>query len=178
MYVTSQWAEIPFLLTRYGEKGRSAISHSYRSIKSIHFPSYFSSPSVHKAQHWGRKSVFLWTWNPNQWACITLLTVKYMWQLMIKTTKIIPSWQVLSHVIFQDGRWMPKLISASFYWCPKVSLNQPNECEVETATSHCSTRRGKGFHCNPASHIMLFIASDEKVDYLKLPPKRNDYWIC
>lgn len=65
-----------------------------------------------------------------------------------------------------------KLISASFYRCPKVSLNQPNESEVETATSHCSTRRCAGFHSNAACQVMLFIVSDEKVDYFKLTPKR------
>lgn len=91
---------------------------------------------------------------------------------MIKTKKIIPSWKVLLHTIFQDGRWMPKLISVSFYCCPKVSLNQPNEFEVEIATSYCSTRRGTGVCRNVACHIMLSIASDEKVDNLKPIPKR------
>lgn len=66
---------------------------------------------------------------------------------------------------------MPKLISVSFYCCPKVSLNQPNEFEVEIATSYCLTRRGTGVYCNAACHIMLFTASDEKVYTLKPIPK-------
>lgn len=150
IHVTSLWAEIPYLLTCYGVKGGSALSHSYMSMNAIHYPTYFPSPHVHNAQCRGRAPVFLWTWNSNQWDCITLVTVKYMWLLMIKTTKIIPSWKVLLHAIFQDGGRMSTLISTSFYWCPKVSLNQPNKCELETATSHYSSRRYARFHCNAA----------------------------
>lgn len=120
------------------------------SISAIHCPTYFPSFSVHTAaQCQGRAPVVLWTWNPNQRDYITLVTIKYMWQL-IRSTKIIPSWKVLLHVIFQNDRWMSKLISMSFYRCPKVSLNQPNEYELETTTSHCSTRTCAGFHCNVA----------------------------
>lgn len=92
---------------------------------------------------------------------------------MIKTKKNIPSWKVLLHTIFQDGRLTPKLISVSSYCCPKVSLNQPNEFEVEIATSYCSARRGTGFRCNVACHIVLFTAPDGKVDNLKPTPMRR-----
>ena len=144
-------------------KREEVISLTYiTSVNSIHFLVYFQTPSVHKAQCWGRTPIFLCTWNSNQWACMILATMGCVWQLMIKTTKIIPSWKVLLHAVFQDGRWMPKMISASFYRCPKVSLNQPNESEVERATSYCSTRKCIGFHCKAACQVMLFIVTDEK----------------
>lgn len=109
-----------------------------------------------------RTSVSLWTWNTNQGDRITLVAMKYMWQLMVKTTKNIPSWKVLWNAIFQDGRWILKLISAPFYWCPNISLSQPNGFAVETAIPHCSTRRYLAATCPGAYHVLIFTASGQR----------------
>lgn len=84
-------------------KGWSATSHACQLASHL---------LVHS--HRVRTTIFLWTWKPNQWDSIILVTMKYMWQLMIKTTKMIPSWKVLLHAIFPRRQLVPKLISESF----------------------------------------------------------------